>query len=398
MPDITGLTFAGNVGIIKRDDGSIVRMIPATVNQWLPDGGRLYPTPPPPSGSPTITITGAMIEAAVNSAGGSLAAMIDTSDNIAAMFNDAVAKSYPDILSSKNRVACLVGECAQETDWYKTTTEYGTGQSYAPYIGRGFIQLTFSSNYADFGAWMKQIGLLTDSNYFVDNPTALSDKKWAAFTAIYYFTQKIWNSQNLFEICDTSSTPWANVSRAINRGDPASTSPAYGEAARTAAIDAVLAVTPDPTAPTPQTGTQQALATWMTDHLDAFRYSQQSPQRLDPVTYGQTDCSGLTYYVYKTVANTNIGTWTGTHDNGQQQYGTLIQTGVHGEAPNEANLVVGDLIFFNWDSTNTVMDHVDMYIGNNQVCGHGGPDMGPNIKTMNTRCQAAYNWAVRRYI
>jgi putative chitinase len=399
MPDITRLTFAGNVAHVMRDDGSIVKMLPFTTNQWVPDGGNQYPITQPGPGGPTIAVTAAMIEAAVTSVGGSVSAMVDTSANIAAAFNDAVAQSYPSILSSKNRVACLIGECAEESAWFQTTTEYGAGShSYSPYDGRGFIQLTFQSNYAAFGVWLKNLGLLTDSNYFVDNPTALSDLKWAPYTAIYYFTQKSWGGSNLFQLCDTASSPWSNISRAINEGDPNATTPAYGETDRTTAINAVLGATPDPSAPPPPTGQQDALAAWMTSHVGAFRYSQASPQRLDPVTYGQTDCSGLTYYVYKTVANTHIGTWTGTHDDGQQQYGTVVEDGSSGSSPNEANMVKGDLVFYNWSGPNVDFDHVDMYVGSNQVCGHGGPGVGPNTKTMSSRCAAAYNWRVRRYI
>lgn len=399
MPDIERLTFTGDVAHLYRDDGSIVTMVPTVTNQWVPQNGRQYPIPPGSGGGATITITAEMVEAAVTSVGGSVSAMLDTSANIAAMFNAAVAGSYPDILSSKNRVACLVGECAQETDWFKTTTEYGAGtHDYSPYDGRGFIQLTHQSNYAGFGDWMETIKKLTDENYFVNNPTELADTQYAAYTAIYYFTQVLWGGQNLFQLCDTASTPWHNISRAINVGDPNSGTAAYGEADRATAIDAVLAVTPDPESPAPPTGLQDALVAWMTGHVGAFRYSQASPQRRDPVTYGQTDCSGLTGYVYETVADTHIGWWTGTHDDGQQQYGTIIEEGSSGQSPNEANLVKGDLIFFNWSGPNKDFVHVDMYIGSNQVCGHGGPGMGPTVKTMDTRCAAAYNWRVRRYI
>lgn len=399
MPDIERLTFKGRIGYIYRDDGSVVTMTPTVANQWVAQNGKQYPIPPGEASGAKIVVTAAMIEAAVTSVGASVGAMIDTSANIAKSFNDAIAATYPDILSSKNRVACLIGECAQETDWFKTTTEYSAGSnSYSPYDGRGFIQLTHSSNYAAFGTWMKSLGLLTDARYFVDNPTALSAIRYASYTAIYYFTQVKWDSKNLFQLCDTASSPWSNISRAINRGDPNASSPAYGEADRATAINAVLGVTPDPASDPPATGLQAAVVDWMTSHVGDFRYSQSSPQRRDPVTYGQTDCSGLTGYIYETVAKKHIGWWTGSHDDGQQQYGTVVQNGVNGTSPNEANMVLGDLVFFNWDGPSPDFDHVDMYIGDNKVCGHGGPGMGPNIKTLSTRCAAAYNWRVRRYL
>jgi predicted chitinase len=399
MPDVERLTFKGSVGYLYRDDGSVVTMVPTVQNQWIPENGKQYPLPPPAAPGATISITAEMVEAAVTSVGGSVSAMLDTSANIAAAFNDAVAGSYPDILSTKNRVACLVGECAQETDWYKTTVEYTAGSnSYSPYDGRGFIQLTYQSNYAAFGKWMQSIGRLTDANYFVDNPTALGDVKYAAYTAIYYFTQVLWSGQNLMQLCDASATPWHDISRAINRGDPASTDPAYGEADRTTAIDAVLGVTPDPTTPPAPTGLQDAVVAWVEAREGSFRYSQASPQRLDPDSSGQTDCSALMGRCYLDVTGKHIGWWTGSHDDGQQQYGSVVVEGGSGSSPDESLLVKGDLIFFNWSGPNPDYDHVDMYVGANEVSGHGGPGMGPTRKTMNTRCAAAYNWRVRRYI
>lgn len=396
MVDIKRLTFAGNVGFLYRDDGSIVKMLASTTNQWVPDGGNEFPIPPSGPPGATIGITAAMIEAAVDSAGGSLGAMVDTSTNIAAAFNAAVAASYPDVLSSKKRIACLVGECAQETDWFQTTTEYGAGGNpYSPYDGRGYIQLTHSGNYAGFGVWCKTLKLLTDSNYFVDDPPELAALNWAPYTAIYYFTQVKWAGKNLFEYCDLSSTPWHDISRAINVGNPFSGTPAYAEAIRAAAIDAVYAITPDPTTPTPPTGLQDALAAWMVAHLGDFTYSQASGRRT-PMTSGYTDCSALLGWLYQDLADIHIGWWTGSHSDGQQQYGTVVENGTG--APDEGGMIKGDLVFFNWSGPNVNFDHVDMYIGSNQVCGHGGPGSGPVVKTLSTRCAAAYNWRVRRYL
>jgi cell wall-associated NlpC family hydrolase len=143
----------------------------------------------------------------------------------------------------------------------------------------------------------------------------------------------------------------------------------------------------------PPAGTQADLVAWMVAHISAFAYSQASG-RLSPLTSGYTDCSGLTWFCYKTVTGIDIGTWTGA----QQGSGTVIQDGLAGSSPTEANMVLGDLVFYSWSGPNSNYDHVDMYTGPNQVLGHGGPESGPTYKVMNTRCAAAYEWRVRRYL
>ena len=60
---------------------------------------------------------------------------------------------------------------------------------------------------------------------------------------------------------------------------------------------------------------------------------------------------------------------------------------------------VMDLVFFNWSYDNPMFDHVEAYIGNNQLIGHGGPGSGPYIKeNADAYASSAYNWRVRRYL
>lgn len=391
-------TFTGNILHIKQDDGSNITFNPATTNQWIA-GGTGSSAPPATGGGDAggITITAEMIEAAVTSVGANTADMIATSQEIADSFNNAIDATFPGILTDKNRAACLVGQCAHETDWFKTTTEYTAGGNpYSPYDGRGFIQLTWEDNYRGFGQWLESLGMLTNPEYFVNNPTRLADLKWASYTAVYYFTQVEWSGKNLFEFCTDSSTPWHDISRAINRGDPFATSPAYGEVNRQIATDAVLGVTPEPEPPGTG-GDAAAVVAWMKDRLDAFGYSQDAQKRRDPITYGVTDCSALINYCYETVANIHVGWWTGSHSDGMQQYGTSVISKRSG-TPNESLLQLGDLVFFNWNGDSNNYDHVDMYTGPDEVCGHGGPDNGPDLGSLSGRCGYAYNWHVRRYL
>lgn len=212
-----------------------------------------------PGGKGGVKITAGMIEAAVAAVGGSLPTTGGTAADIANQFNVAVDKYFPGILSSKKRAACLIGQCAQETAGFRYMAEIGgSSATYAPWYGRGYTQLTHGDNYKAFGAFVKSKGGVTDANYFYSNPDAVATKSWAALTAVWYFgksrtNQRGWNNKSLFEWCDTASSPWTEISKGVNCGNPLAGYTGYGFATRTKATNAVLAVTPDPVAPKPTT-------------------------------------------------------------------------------------------------------------------------------------------------
>lgn len=142
------------------------------------------------------------------------------------------------------------------------------------------------------------------------------------------------------------------------------------------------------------TGTeaQMEIRQWMLDHLDAFAYGQ-GAGRLSPETSGYTDCSGLCWYVYHVITGVNTGTWTGDMLN----YGKVVAEG-SGNMPLD-EMQVADLCLMMHYSYNPTYDHVEMYIGDNQLCGHGGPDPGPDVKDdANAYMSSQYYWQVRRYI
>ena len=143
------------------------------------------------------------------------------------------------------------------------------------------------------------------------------------------------------------------------------------------------------------TGTeaQMQIRQWMLDHLDAFAYSQ-GAGRLSPETSGYTDCSGLCWYVYHIITGVNTGTWTGDMLN----YGEKVAEGKGGLPLDQ--MQVGDLVLMMHRSYNPTYDHVEMYIGNDQLCGHGGPDPGPDVKegSASEYMKTQYYWMVRRYI
>lgn len=62
---------------------------------------------------------------------------------------------------------------------------YGGG---AAYHGRTFIQITHDYNYRGFGRWCFEHHLLSDPEFFVRNPTALGDDRWAWLGPVWYWT------------------------------------------------------------------------------------------------------------------------------------------------------------------------------------------------------------------
>ena len=140
--------------------------------------------------------------------------------------------------------------------------------------------------------------------------------------------------------------------------------------------------------------TRGQLVAWMEARLGKFAYSQLG-DRLHPDQTGHTDCSGLVAACYRDVAGMDIGTWTGNElDHGSVLFDSSAD---YGKAISV--LQPGDLVFFNWDHHNPTFDHVEMYIGNESTCGHGGdPVMGPVNKSFKQLWSEAYEIVSRRYL
>ena len=200
----------------------------------------------------------AAIRAAVDSQGVPWAsrARLGTPEQLAMELDQTLRDYAPDLGGDTSFLAALIGECAQETDWYCAVSEYGGPSTwYAPWYGRGMIQLTHEANYAGFRDWLSARGGSLDPH--ADPSLVTGALRWAA--GIYYFTQHI--DSGYWQRHD-----WDSISGLINGGS-ASFRPASA-GARAAACQAALSALSDytweDTMPTSQEIVDALLATEVT--------------------------------------------------------------------------------------------------------------------------------------
>ena len=146
-----------------------------------------------------------------------------------------------------------------------------------------------------------------------------------------------------------------------------------------------------------QTGSaaQNAICDLYRSWLDRFAYSQ-GAGRLDPISSGYGDCSSTVWFAYQQVAGIDVGTWTGA----MAGKGTKIASGYSGDNLPIEDMEPADLVLIMWNGWNGSFDHVELYMGNNELWGHGGPDYGPDQTTTDARNypRYMYYWEVRRYL
>lgn len=140
---------------------------------------------------------------------------------------------------------------------------------------------------------------------------------------------------------------------------------------------------------------QNAICELYRSWLDRFAYSQ-GAGRLDPISSGYGDCSSTIWFAYQQVAGIDVGTWTGA----MAGKGTKIAGGYSGDNLPIEDMQPADLVLIMWNGWNGSFDHVELYMGNNELWGHGGPGYGPDQTTTDARNypRYMYYWEVRRYL
>ena len=115
------------------------------------------------------------------------------------------------------------------------------------------------------------------------------------------------------------------------------------------------------------------------------QYSQDSNKRTK-IESGYGDCSGTMWYWYNKLFGINIGTNTEAQIN--SNIGERVNLSIINGIPDESKMKKGDLLYFRGsDNSRTEgVGHVEMYIGNGQIFGHGS-GIGGTIKNMNTYCK-----------
>ncbi len=193
--------------------------------------------------------------------GGSPAAPASQADLLAAATGlslTAAEKVLPQVrdgLAASNcttprRIATWLAQIGHESDGFRATEEYASGDENTDrwrYKGRTWIQITWRANYAGFSTWAHGRGLVPTATYFVDNPRALAEQKWAGLGAAWYWTVA---RPQINTLCDAGD--FIGVTKAINGGTNGLADRQARYARAMAQGDALLALTS--TAPTPTPG------------------------------------------------------------------------------------------------------------------------------------------------
>ena len=126
---------------------------------------------------------------------------------------------------------------------------------------------------------------------------------------------------------------------------------------------------------------REALVNWMLCIVERNTYTQSGDRSrvMEGVDgHGYGDCSSTCCKIYETALGKVIGSYTGDMIGA----GTVVDgpNSTMGTYPDESKMLPGDLVFFYSKGSSGQDGHVEMYIGNGQLCGHGGSnDPGPRI-------------------
>lgn len=88
------------------------------------------------------------------------------------------------------RKAHFLAQLAHESDHFNTTKEYGgASKRYAPWFGRGLIQVTWEENYVEFYEWAAKAGLNPPEFFTAEGRDKAALFPWAFWGAIWYWTK-----------------------------------------------------------------------------------------------------------------------------------------------------------------------------------------------------------------
>ena len=101
---------------------------------------------------------------------------------------------------------------------------------------------------------------------------------------------------------------------------------------------------------------------------------------------GYSDCSSAVRAAIKAAANIDIGGNTSAQINNRKNGLVVYET--DGYYPQESKLLPGDCLYFKGNESHPLdVGHVEMYIGNGKICGHGS-GTGPKISDMMNYCKS----------
>lgn len=120
------------------------------------------------------------------------------------------------------------------------------------------------------------------------------------------------------------------------------------------------------------------------------QYTQSSKR--DQVASGYGDCSSTTRWAYKSTLGIDIGV--NTEAQIKSKLGKDVELTISNGIPDETKMLPGDCLYFRGnDSSRTKgVGHVEMYVGNGQITGHGS-GIGPTRKNMAAYCRQRQNTA-----
>lgn len=141
---------------------------------------------------------------------------------------------------------------------------------------------------------------------------------------------------------------------------------------------------------------QKELVAKMKSMEGTLKYCQDNakyPGSRNPET-GGGDCSSTVQYVYQKVLGVDPGSWTGAQAEDSDTY--TVDAPKLSRQFNESSLQLGDLLLYGGNAGN----HVEMYMGNGQMIGHGGGNggktPGPTVKPISSRTKDP--WVARRWV